>query len=107
VNPDLARVGAALRDDGAGFHPQQTAAAGGEAAVAAIGQLIRRAVRQAVAALHRQHHKAVGEREGAAIEALAEGGEVRGNGHLDAQPVDVGLEIGEGVVMEELVFEHG
>ena len=57
--PELARVGAPLRQHGAGLRPDQPRAAARKFVVSADRQLPRRAVRRAVAALHRLDHDAV------------------------------------------------
>src|SRR5436853_2129976 len=56
---ELARVGAAFGDDGAGLAPEDLGSAPGEAAPAVVRDLVRLAVEGPVAALHRMDDVAV------------------------------------------------
>src|SRR5207237_682871 len=105
VEPELPRVGAALLDYRGGLAPDQLRAAGAEAAVAAVGQLVGPAVRGAVAALHRLDAERVAGPQRADVDGPEEGAEVAAEAQVEAQPAALGFDVLDGAELE--IAGHG
>ena len=107
MQPELPRVGAPLRDYGRRFHPQQARAASGKAAVTAEGQIVRGALRGAVATLHGQHDEPVRQPEAAHLEWLHQGAEIAGNVQEEGQLANALAQLVQGMKSKRLVSGHG
>ena len=67
-DPELTWIGAAVLAHGGGLEPKQLGAAGGEALVAAYGQLVRPPIRRRIAAFHGMDRQRVADPESTYID---------------------------------------
>src|SRR5262249_7808909 len=97
----LSRIGPAFLQDRGGLAPDQLGAAGAEAPIAAEGQLVRAAVEGAVAAFHRLDAQGVAGAQRADGHGAEQRGQVVAEAEVGPQPAALGLQVGQGVELEE------
>ncbi len=93
IDQKLTGIGPAFGDDRAGLPPDQLGPAGAEAAVAAEGQLARRAIGLPVAAFHRLNRQPVANPAASDIQRLQKRREIGAQFHSQAKCSGRGEEI--------------